>query len=399
MKPTGRSTVGKWLVSLLFAPVLFTFCSVSETQSAEDTIKFGAVFSLTGKLTFLGIPGSIGVRLAVKDINDRGGLTVAGKRYKIELVLRDDRGIPAEAVSATVELITKQNIQFLFGPYGTVVGMPTVEITRKNNVFQFTPLTGIGPLVGKPEYPYLFQSYNWEFGKQGRINTYAPFIARTAKQHGIKRVAVIDSTDDYSQSVLDAYIPKLKELGLEIPAVERYDRAGTTDFYPQLSKIKALKPDALIWGYTDESGMLIIRQALEVGVTKKFFSWQGPSEVPALPYKDQFELYTWVIGTRSSQSEDPKVKAWVRRMNEIAGQDMPSIIWGLSFYDQIFMLAKAIEAAGTITDLDKIKHALVGMTYDGVMKLTVTPENRFVHDYYIGLIQKGKIDYIHIPLE
>jgi hypothetical protein len=63
------------------------------------------------------------------------------------------------------------------------------------------------------------------------------------------------------------------------------------------------------------------------------------------------------------------------------------------------MLAKAIEAAGTITDLDKIKHALVGMTYDGVMKLTVTPENRFVHDYYIGLIQKGKIDYIHIPLE
>lgn len=376
--------------------VLVTYTSVV----AQETLKIGGVFSLTGKLTSLGLPGAMAAKLAVKEINDRGGITVAGKRLKLDLLLRDDRGVAAESVASTLELTTKENIKFIFGPIGTVVGMPAIEVTRKAGVMHFTPVTGSGPLVGKPDYPYLFQTYNWEFGERGRIRTYAPFIVRTAKEHGIKRVAILDSTDDYSSQVLEAYVPKLKELGLEILTIERYDRAGTVDFYPQLNKIKALKPDALIWGYSDESGKLIIRQALETGVTKKFFSWQGPTEIPALSYKDQLELYTWVIGTRSPQSEDPKIKDWTRRMTQTAGQDLgPSLIWGLTIYDQVFMLAKAIEAAGTTTDLDKIKGALIGTTYEGVMKLSVTRDDRFVHDYYIGMIEKGSIKYAHIPVE
>src|SRR5262245_35311640 len=242
-----RGVLGGWMVGVIVTALLAAGW-VPAASAAEEPIKVGAIFSLTGKLTFLGIPSANAVRLAVKEINDRGGITLAGKPHKIDLLMRDDRGVPAEAVSAAVELITKHNVRYIVGPIGTVVGMPTVEVTRKAGVMQFTPLTGIGPLVGKPDYPYLFQTYNWEFGRHGRINTYAPFIVRTAKQQGIRRVAILDSTDEYSQSVLDAYVPKLKELGLEILAVERYDRAGTTDFYPQLNKIKALKPDALIWG-------------------------------------------------------------------------------------------------------------------------------------------------------
>jgi branched-chain amino acid transport system substrate-binding protein len=384
-------------VALVLVVVL---AATSLIAAAQETVKIGGVFSLTGKLTSLGLPGATAAKLAVKEINERGGITVGGKRLTIDFVLRDDRGIAAEAVASTLELTTKENIRFIFGPIGTVVGMPAVEVTRKAGVMHFNPLTGIGPLVGKPEYPYLFQTYNWEFGERGRIRTYAPFIAKTAKEHGIKRVAILDSTDDYSSQVLEAYVPKLKELGLEILTVERYDRAGTVDFYPQLTKIKALKPDALIWGYSDEAGKLIVRQALETAVTKKFISWQGATEVPALPYKDQLELYTWVIGTRSPQSEDPKMRDWTRRMMQVAGQDLgPSLIWGLTIYDQVFMLAKAMEVAGTTTDLDRIKRALIGTTYEGAMKLTVTGDNRFVHDYYIGMIQKGAIKYAHIPVE
>jgi hypothetical protein len=58
-----------------------------------------------------------------------------------------------------------------------------------------------------------------------------------------------------------------------------------------------------------------------------------------------------------------------------------------------------METAGTTTDLDKVKGALGGTTYEGVMKLAVTRDNRFVHDYYIGMIQKGAIKYVHIPVE
>lgn len=367
---------------------------------AQQTLKVGAVFSLTGRLALLGVPSANAVKLAVKEINDAGGITVRGEKVKLDLLLKDDRGVPAEAVTAAIELITKNNVKFIFGPIGSVVGMPVVEVTRKERVMQFTPLTQVGPLMGKPGYEYLFQTYNWEFGPQGRVNSYAPFIAKIAKQEGVKTVAFLDSTDDYSQSILDAYVPKVKELGLTVVAVERYDRAGTTDFYPQLNKLKALKPDALIWGYTDESGKLIIRQALEVGVTKKFFTSQGPSEIPALPYKDQVDFYTWVIGTRSPFSDDPKVKAFVQRYKALVGQEPgPSGIWSFTFYDPLYMFAKAVEKAGTTSDLDKIRQALIGMTYDGVMKMTVSKEGRFVHDYYIGMIKKGKTELLHVPLE
>ncbi len=367
---------------------------------AQQTIKVGAVFSLTGKLALLGLPSANAVKLAVKEINDAGGITVRNEKVKIDLLLKDDRGIPAEAVAAAVELITKNNVKFIFGPIGSVVGMPVVEITRKERVMQFTPLTQVGPLMGQPGYEYLFQTYNWEFGPQGRVNTYAPFIAKIARQEGVKSVAFLDSTDDYSQSILDAYVPKVKELGLNVLAVERYDRAGTTDFYPQLNKLKGLKPDALIWGYTDESGKLIIRQALEVGLTKKFFTSQGPSEIPALSYKDDIEFYTWVIGTRSPSSDDPKVKAFVQRYKAWMGQEPgPSGIWCFTFYDPLHMFVKAVEKAGTTSDLDKIRQALIGMTYEGVMKMTVSKEGRFVHDYYIGMIKKGKTEFLHVPLE
>ena len=392
----------RWIRNATGSAVVFGLVLIlgGAPVSAQQTLKIGAVFSLTGKLALLGVPSANAVKLAVKEINDGGGITVQGEKVKLDLLLKDDRGVPAEAVAAAVELITKDRVKFIFGPIGSVVGMPVVEVARKERVMQFTPLTQVGPLMGKPGYEYLFQTYNWEFGPHGRVNTYAPFIAKIARQEGVKSVAFLDSTDDYSQAILDAYVPKVKQLGLNVVAVERYDRAGTMDFYPMLNKLKALKPDALIWGYTDESGKLIIRQALEVGLTKKFFTSQGPSEIPALPYKGDIELYTWVIGTRSPSQDDAKVKAFVQRYKALIGEEPgPSGIWCFTFYDPLHMFVKAVEKAGTTSDLDKIRQALVGMTYEGVMKMTVSREGQFIHDYYIGMIKKGKTDFIHVPLE
>ena len=83
------------------AIVVFALAVVAPMSAiADDTLRLGGVFSLTGKLTSLGQSGAVAAKLAVKEINDRGGITVGGKPYRVELILRDDRGVPAEAVAS-----------------------------------------------------------------------------------------------------------------------------------------------------------------------------------------------------------------------------------------------------------------------------------------------------------
>ena len=74
---------------------LLTFAGAS---LAQDTLKVGAMFSLTGAGSAVGKIQVEVVKLAVKEVNDKGGITVGGKKMKVEAVIRDDETKPDVAV-------------------------------------------------------------------------------------------------------------------------------------------------------------------------------------------------------------------------------------------------------------------------------------------------------------
>jgi len=88
---------------------------------------------------------------------------------------------------------------------------------------------------------------------------------------------------------------------------------------------------------------------------------------------------------------DDKVKAWIERYKAFTKKDIVSnTYWALTFYDAVFMLGKAMDAAGTTTDQAAIAAKLKGMAYDGVRKMSFDANGRAVTDVDIGVINDGK---------
>src|SRR3954469_24034505 len=79
---------------------------------AEETIKIGFPMPLSGPAAVYGVPILKGAEMAVEEINTKGG--VLGK--KLELLSRDSKATPDEAVRLARELIIKNNVDFLSGP-------------------------------------------------------------------------------------------------------------------------------------------------------------------------------------------------------------------------------------------------------------------------------------------
>src|SRR5947207_9127925 len=101
--PLGLSLIGLGL----FLPAL---------AQAQDTIRFGASLSLTGRLSTEGKRVKDGYDFYVKHINERGGIDIAQKKYKVEIVYYDDESDTNTAVKLVEKLITQDGIKFLLGP-------------------------------------------------------------------------------------------------------------------------------------------------------------------------------------------------------------------------------------------------------------------------------------------
>ena len=99
-----------------------------------DTIILGSAISFTGKYSIKGIDASNGYNLAVKKINDAGGVKVGGKSYKLKIKFYDDESKPAHSARLMERLIRHDGIKFMLGPYGSATTTAVAPITEKYKI-------------------------------------------------------------------------------------------------------------------------------------------------------------------------------------------------------------------------------------------------------------------------
>ena len=123
----------KFLTALVVVVAAFglAFGSPAAAKVEGDTIIFGAALSFTGKYSTNGKHTKNGYELAVKRINEMGGLKVAGKSYKIKIKYYDDESTPARAGQLADRLIKQDEIKFILGPYGSGPTKGIAPITEK----------------------------------------------------------------------------------------------------------------------------------------------------------------------------------------------------------------------------------------------------------------------------
>lgn len=359
------------------AMMLIGGCGKSGEMTKPETIKIGGMAPLTGALAIYGVTTTNGAELAVKEINENGG--ILGK--KIEYIMLDTKGDSTEAVMAYNKLVDEK----VAGIIGEITSKPTLavaEVAVQDNMPLITPtgtqvdITEAGPNVFRVCFtnPY-----------QGKV------LAITSKERlGADTVAVmLNNSSDYSDGITKAFIEESEKLGMKVMGVEGYSD-GDKDFRPQLTKLAAMNPDVVLIPEYYEQAALIATQAREVGVKSIFVGSDGWDGIAKTLDKSSYSAIenSYFTNHFSMEEQSEKIQNFLKDYRETYKED-PSAFSALG-YDAIYMMKSAIEKAGT-TDKQKVVDALKGIEYDGITGyLTFDDHNNPVKAVTVLKIENGK---------
>ncbi len=229
----------------------------------EDAIVLGAAVSLTGRYTTAGHHTRNGYDLAVKMINERGGVVVADKAYRLEILCYDDESTPARGAQLAERLIRQDGIRFMLGPYSSGLTTAIAPITEQHKV-PMVEGNGASRALFNKGYRYLFAVLSTsEQYLQEAINLAAEQAAAGARDPATLRVAVATANDPFSQDIRAGVIDDARRHGMQVVIDDKLPREAN-DMAATLLKVKALRPDVLLVSGHSKGAALLVRQAEEM---------------------------------------------------------------------------------------------------------------------------------------
>ena len=230
-----------------------------------DTIIFGAAVSFTGKYSTNGKHTKNGYDLAVKRINEKGGVTVGGKSYKIAIKYYDDESTPARAGQLADRLIKQDGVKFILGPYGSGPTKGMAPITEKYKI-PMVEGNGASRSLFNKGYKYLFAvlSTSEQYLAES-INLLGEQFKAAGKDPKTAKVAIAVENDPFSMDIRAGVIEDAKRWGMKVVIDDKLPKE-LTDMTATLTKVKALKPDALIVSGHSKGAALAVRQTAQMKV-------------------------------------------------------------------------------------------------------------------------------------
>ena len=214
------------------------------------------------------------------------------------------------------------------------------------------------------------------------------FLARwMVKDEGYKKIAVLYENDDYGLGLKDVMTKQIPAYGGELVGVESYYLGETKDFTPYITKLRALKPDALFIGGLYTEAALIAKQAADVGWTPPLFGVDGLYSTALIDLGGKAVEGIRVAGFFHPALADPIVQQFVKDFQDKYKKE-PSTYAAFG-YDALLVLATAIEKGGA--DRESIKKYLAVIKLKGVTGLNAFDEHGdVVKDPYKLIVKDGK---------
>lgn len=229
------------------------------TAAAEDTITLGAAVSLTGKYSVNGKNTQDGYNLAAKVINEHGGVKVGGKAYQLKIVYYDDESTSARGAQLVERLISQDHVDFVLGPYGSALTKAIVPITEKYGV-PMVEGNGADRGLFTKGYKYLFATLNTsDYYLRAAVSILADEAKRESRDPKSLKIAIAIENDNFSQDVRDGVEEDAKKYGMQVVIDDKLP-ADLNDMTATLTKVKALKPDALFISGHEKGAVLGIRE-------------------------------------------------------------------------------------------------------------------------------------------
>lgn len=321
----------------------------AHAHAQDDKIVIGGAMSLTGVQAPLDTPALKGAEVAVKYLNDNGG--VLGRQ--VELINIDGKSDPVTVGNVAVELIDK-GADLIMAPCDFDFGGPA------SREAQAAGLVGISTCASDPLYS------SWSLGdKQFTLSMWNTTMGAVAADYAFKEkdwktaYVVTDQFIAYTKSLSKYFIAQFEANGGEIILEDTYTN-GDNNFSAQLARLQALgtKPDVIFLSSYGQDIGAIIRALREVGYDAPVMggdAYDDPAMHEALGERLGNDVF-FVTHTWMGPEAHPDMPKFIELYTEMHGE-APDTSFVSTGWDTVMMMAQAVEAAGS-TDGEAVAKAL-----------------------------------------
>lgn len=243
--------------------------SAAHAADAPAEIKLGTLFAASGRYASISMPVHDGLKLWIDQKNEEGGVYVKAfdKKIPLKLVAYDDQSNTQTAGTLYNQLITQDHVDLLVADSGSVLTSIAVQIAQNNKMFLFDQ-TGTGATFFSPDNP-------WIALMADPVSTVWPkpvadFTTHDGAALGIKKIAILYSTNDFTKTQTDAFRKFVTDAKAGIEIV--YDNGvptETSNYTVLINNIQAAHPDAVFhFGYAPND-IAFLHNLADSGITFK----------------------------------------------------------------------------------------------------------------------------------
>lgn len=352
-----RKLVGLFIV-LTMLVTIFAGCSGSTpgtsattsegTAKGDDTIRIGVMTILTGDKANIGFSERDGALMAMKDINEAGG--ILGK--KVEVFFGDTVANPTEGVNALRKLLTQDKVDFVIGPgqSGTTIACASMINEAKIPMIASTATNPKATVVDGKVNPYVW-----------RMAFIDPYQGKVIADYSVnklgkkKAVILYDVGSDYAIGLNQYFEEAYAKAGGTIVAKMAY-KTGDVDFRSQLSELKSKDFDMILLPNNYKDIALIVNQMAELGITgKQIMCGDSGMSLKLIEMAGENFEGAYIVSYFSVQQ--PEIAAFIERyIKEYNLKDTPEPNCVLE-YDLMYWAKDVIERAGSLEG-EKLQKAI-----------------------------------------
>ncbi|MBL4667382.1 MAG: ABC transporter substrate-binding protein [Sneathiella sp.] len=344
MKIGSFVRLGLTVATGIVAATALTGASQAAQGVTDDKIILGSHQPLSGPVALWGVPVTNGMRMAVEEINENGGIN--GRT--LVLIVEDTAYQQNKAAQAGDKLLKKDKVFALVGPLGTPTNMVTMPRALKRGVLNIFPLSAAKEMY-EPFHALKFSNLT-PYDDQMRSA-----VKYFVENEGVKKVGVLYQDDDFGKNVLLGCEEQAKDMGLPEVVKTNFKR-GSKDFSSQIAKLKSAGVDLVCLGTIIGETIGSMATARKIGYKTKFVvssagyvpenitlakglteGLYGTSQTP-IPYYDDVNA---------------DIKAWMDRYKARFNKD--AVLQSIAGYEVIRLFAVGVKNAGK--DLTAIKVA------------------------------------------
>jgi branched-chain amino acid transport system substrate-binding protein len=304
--------------------------------AAQDTIKVGAMVSLTGgAVSVVGEDMRRGFNMAVNEANAKGGY----KGKKFEMVVGDDQANPTVGVGLAQRLLVRDNVAAIVGLASSTVIKAVGSIAAQHKKPLFA-VGGSSPIVEEAygKESWFFHFIPWEYARAETAVTVLKGLQPTPKT-----VAIAYENGVYGSGSAPLLKEQLEAAGFKVVAYESF-QAGAPSQLPLLSRIKSVSPDIFFAVAFPTDHLLLVKQSREIDFSPKLL-WLPElftkGEYGGTPSEGFSGFGTWI-----ADSPYPEAQRWITEFRKLYPDRQDPLDWAPMAYTSMKMLLNAIADVG-----------------------------------------------------